>query len=303
MSAIWVNAQSRRFTCEYDSPKKNFPALMAQEPATYWAVFDETSKKIFFVSGSHWADFNQIEKEILDNPDLVKTDSTIEGLAGLSGLPTKALVETVQRYNEMVDKGVDVDFDRFGPNSSYKPTKIVQPPFYAVQLFPLTRKSMGGVVIDMSCRVLDQRKHVIPGLYAVGELTGQAGINGKAAIEGTFLGMCIITGRIAGRSILSELKIESEPCAASNKMQIRSSSTSAQPASSECMDCHDFDLLLDQSRPGYWHFNKSHYVVQERKYQCAACHSELYPYQKEKHQMSALEQIDNCAICHGVDKE
>jgi uncharacterized protein len=300
MSAIWVNAQGRRFTCEYDSPKKNFPMLVAQKPATYWAVFDENSKRNFFVSGSHWADFNQIEKEILNNPDLVKTSSTIEGLAGLAELPEKALAETVQRYNEMVDKGIDLDFGRFGPTLSYKPNKIIQPPFYAVQLFPLTRKSMGGVVIDMSCRVLDQSEHVIPGLYAVGELTGQAGVNGNAAIEGTFLGMCIITGRIAGRSVLSELKIKSEPCTVSNGIPSRS--TPVQAESSDCMACHDMELLLEQSRPGYWHFNKSHRVVQERKDECLFCHPELYPYQKEKHQISPLSQFDSCAICHGVDR-
>lgn len=301
MSAIWVNAQGHRFTREYDSPKNNFPALMTQKPETYWVVFDENNKKNIFISGSHWTDFNQIEKEILDNPGFVKIASTIKELAGLAGLPEKALAETVQRYNQMVDKCTDLDFGRFGPNLSYKPHKIVQPPFYAVQLFPLTRKSMGGVVIDMSCRVLDQREHVIPGLYAVGELTGQAGINGKAAIEGTFLGMCIITGRIAGRSVLSELKIKSDPCAVSYEIP-RSSLTPAQAESSDCMNCHDMDLLLEDSRPGYWHFNKTHHDVQERKYQCVACHSEFYPYQEEKHQISPLLQLDSCAVCHGIDR-
>ena len=73
-----------------------------------------------------------------------------------------------------------------------------------MQLFPLSRKSMGGVVIDSSCRVLDKRGGVIPGLYAVGELTGLAGINGKAGLEGTFLGPSILTGRVAGRTVAAE---------------------------------------------------------------------------------------------------
>jgi len=41
-----------------------------------------------------------------------------------------------------------------------------------VQFFPLTRKSMGGVAIDRSCRVIDILDRPITGLYAVGELTG-----------------------------------------------------------------------------------------------------------------------------------
>jgi flavocytochrome c len=271
-SSIWVNAQGKRFVSEYDGPKKNFPVLMEQKPATYWAVFDEGSKYDFFVSGSEWVDFKQIQKVIFDNPDLVKTSSTIEGLAGLTGLPAKALTATVRRYNEMVDKGVDEDFGRFGPGLSYKPCKISQSPFYAIQLFPMTRKSMGGVVIDMSCRVLDRRQQPIPGLYAVGELAGLAGINGKAALEGTFLGPCIVTG--------PPMKAES----------------------ADCKDCHDLESLSAKPRTGYWHFKKTHRVVHERKYQCRLCHAELDTYREENHQVDPLARLENCAICHGVKK-
>ena len=44
---------------------------------------------------------------------------------------------------------------------------------------------MGGVAVDLSCRVLDRRGQPIPNLYAVGELAGVGGINGRAALEGT----------------------------------------------------------------------------------------------------------------------
>ncbi len=87
----------------------------------------------------------------------------------------------------------------------HHPQRIERPPFYAVQFFPLTRKSMGGVAIDQSCRVIDVLDRPIPGLYAVGELTGLAEINGKASLEGTFLGSSIITGRVAGRAVVAEL--------------------------------------------------------------------------------------------------
>ena len=301
-SSIWVNVQGKRFVSEYDGPKKNFPILMEQKPATYWAVFDEGSKYDFFVSGSEWVDFKHIQKVIFDNPDLVKTSSTIEGLAGLTGLPEKALTATVRRYNEMVDKGVDEDFGRFGPGLSYKPCKISQSPFYAIQLFPMTRKSMGGVVIDMLCRVLDRRQQPIPGLYAAGELAGLAGINGKAALEGTFLGPCIITGRIAGRSALAELKIKPKPVAESVRILEASKALPMKAESADCKDCHDFVSLSAKPRNGYWHFKKSHRVVQERKYQCGLCHAELDPYREKNHQIDPLARLENCAICHGVKK-
>ena len=47
----------------------------------------------------------------------------------------------------------------------------------------MTRKSMGGVAIDEGARVVDTAHQVIPGLYAAGEVTGLAGINGKAALD------------------------------------------------------------------------------------------------------------------------
>jgi len=301
-SSIWVNAQGRRFVSEYDAPQKNFPVLMEQKPATYWAVFDEGSKYDFFVSGSEWVDFKHIQKVIFDNPDLVKTSSTIKGLAGLTGLPENALTTTVWRYNKMVDKGVDEDFGRFGPGLSYKPCKIGQSPFYAIQLFPMTRKSMGGVVIDMSCRVLNRRQQPIPGLYAAGELAGLAGINGKAALEGTFLGPCMITGRIAGRSALAELKIKPKPVAESGRIHQASKTLPVKAESADCKDCHDLESLSAKLRTGYWHFKKTHRVVQERKYQCGLCHAELDPYREENHQIEPLARLENCAICHGVKK-
>ncbi|HMK49823.1 MAG TPA: FAD-binding protein, partial [Thermodesulfovibrionales bacterium] len=85
--------------------------------------------------------------------------------------------------------------------------KIDKPPFYAVQFFPLSRKNMGGVSVDRSCRVVDMMGRPIKGLYAVGELTGLARVNGKHSTEGTFLGAAIITGRVAGRSAADEVRL------------------------------------------------------------------------------------------------
>ena len=76
-----------------------------------------------------------------------------------------------------------MDFQAFGEKMSPKSRPIDTPPFYAAQFFPLTRKSMGGVLVDLDCRVLDKSGRVVPGLFAVGEVTGFGGINGKAALE------------------------------------------------------------------------------------------------------------------------
>jgi predicted oxidoreductase len=66
----------------------------------------------------------------------------------------------------------------------------------------LTRKSLGGLETDLQARVLGADGQVMPGLYAAGEVAGfgGGGVHGYRALEGTFLGGCIFSGRIAGRS-------------------------------------------------------------------------------------------------------
>jgi hypothetical protein len=83
--------------------------------------------------------------------------------------------------------------------------KILDPeagPLIAVREFIVSRKSLGGIRTDLSSRVLDAAGRPIPGLYAAGEAAGfgGGGMNGLRALEGTFLGGCILTGRVAGRA-------------------------------------------------------------------------------------------------------
>ncbi len=75
-------------------------------------------------------------------------------------------------------------------------------PFIAVRLSILTRKTLGGLATDISARVLNHQGDPLPGLYAAGEATGfgGGGMHGYRALEGTFLGGCIFSGRVAGRA-------------------------------------------------------------------------------------------------------
>lgn len=87
-----------------------------------------------------------------------------------------------------------------------KPHKFLDPangPLIAVRLNILSRKTLGGLQTDLSGRVLNASGKPVPGLYAVGEAAGfgGGGLHGYRALEGTFLGGCLFTGRQAGRSI------------------------------------------------------------------------------------------------------
>jgi uncharacterized protein len=86
-----------------------------------------------------------------------------------------------------------------------RPHRILDPdapPLIAVRLRILTRKTLGGLHTDLDARVLDAAGRVIPGLYAAGEVAGfgGGGVHGYRALEGTFLGGCLYSGRTAGRS-------------------------------------------------------------------------------------------------------
>jgi predicted oxidoreductase len=80
-------------------------------------------------------------------------------------------------------------------------------PLIAVKLHILTRKTLGGIQTDLHSRALGRDGHPIDGLYAAGEVAGfgGGGAHGYNALEGTFLGGCLFSGRTAGRDLTHRL--------------------------------------------------------------------------------------------------
>ena len=90
------------------------------------------------------------------------------------------------------------------------PHPLVDPkagPLIAVKLHILTRKTLGGLETDLDSRVLKADGTPLDGLYAAGEVAGfgGGGVHGYRALEGTFLGGCIFSGRAAGRGAASDI--------------------------------------------------------------------------------------------------
>ena len=85
------------------------------------------------------------------------------------------------------------------------PHRLTDPaagPLIAVRLRTLTRKTLGGLHTDLDARVLDASGRPISGLFAAGEAAGfgGGGMHGHRSLEGTFLGGCLFSGRVAGRA-------------------------------------------------------------------------------------------------------
>lgn len=86
------------------------------------------------------------------------------------------------------------------------PHQLLDPaagPLIAVKLHILSRKTLGGIQTDLGGRVLGSDGSPIGGLYAAGEVAGfgGGGMHGYRALEGTFLGGCLFSGRTVGRSV------------------------------------------------------------------------------------------------------
>jgi succinate dehydrogenase/fumarate reductase flavoprotein subunit len=162
-----------------------------------WLVFDERGRQAgplgrpVGAQDAHrysWSRDNQAEIEqgwILQAPNL-------DELAERTDLPAEALRASIERWNAAVAAGRDADFER--PPGSM--VSIVEPPFYAIQVWPVVSNTQGGPVHDERQRVIDVRGQPIAGLYAVGELGsffGHVYLLGGNITEG------IVGGRIAGR--------------------------------------------------------------------------------------------------------
>jgi uncharacterized protein len=98
--------------------------------------------------------------------------------------------------------------DRLGRVAT--PHRILDPaagPLVGVMLHILTRKTLGGIQTDLDSRALGADGAPIAGLYAAGEVAGfgGGGVHGYNALEGTFLGGCLFSGRAAGRHAARQL--------------------------------------------------------------------------------------------------
>jgi hypothetical protein len=162
----------------------------------------------------HGADF-VVERSL---PDLVR---------GMNALTEEPLIDPAALEREIVARDREIDHpyskdmqvaairasrlyrgDRLARTAA--PHKLLDPdagPLVAVRLHIVTRKTLGGLQTDLDGRVLGADGEPVPGLYAAGEVAGfgGGGVHGYRALEGTFLGGCLFSGRAAGRAVARSL--------------------------------------------------------------------------------------------------
>lgn len=286
-AAIMVDQAGRRFVNEAAPSKAIESLVLSRSPPSYWLVFDAASRSQLMIRGGPWLDARTIAAEIMPDPALVKQADSLEALAGAAGLPPAAFAATVARYNESLAQGRDADFARFGPNVAGRlPPPLATPPYYAIELHPMTRKSMGGIAIDHDARALDEQQRPVPGLYAAGEATGVAGINGSHGGAGTFLGPSLLIGRIAGRT------------AAADVAPVAGAPPPVLPPAADPADARELAERIGAPRAGYWHFAQLHRLVLARNETCSTCHDESFPPAPATTRAQQLAQVRSCSRCH-----
>jgi predicted oxidoreductase len=159
--------------------------------------------------------------------DFVAADNLIELVKGMNGLTDDPLLDYQHLRRQIEERDAEVqnryskDIQVTGIHNSrrylgdrlfrtVKPHRILDPaagPLIAVRLHVVTRKTLGGIQTDLTGQALGQDGSPIPGLYAAGEAAGfgGGGAHGYNAVEGTFLGGCLFTGRTVGRSLADRL--------------------------------------------------------------------------------------------------
>jgi uncharacterized protein len=170
--------------------------------------------------GNRWLVNEMIEhcEDFVTAPSLPELVDKMNALQGDQAVELKAVQDAVSQYDATIARGEvlmnDEQLRRIAALRQYRGDRLrlckFQPigdpkalPLIAVREFIISRKSLGGIQTDLQSRVLDASGQPIEGLYAVGEAAGfgGGGVHGLRALEGTFLGGCILSGRVAAASI------------------------------------------------------------------------------------------------------
>jgi predicted oxidoreductase len=198
-----------------------------KEFAVSGAEFNEAVRKkklLSFVVRLLQGNGEQVQEFIDHCPDFVTAESVAEladkmnALAGTDDVDSQLLAREIAEYDANIERGPKLQNDdqlrRIAHVRQYlgdrlrtcDMARIFDPdamPLIAIRCQILTRKSLGGIQVDLEARVLDRRGNAIPNLFAVGESCGfgGGGMHGRRALEGTFLGGCVYSGRVAARAI------------------------------------------------------------------------------------------------------
>lgn len=217
---LYVNAKGQRFMNEDTWIQAKSIQILKQAPGSNeyaYSVFDskwkeEVAKQIPIAGGQFWDDLVRLPgaewtpdaaeasiEEALENGNAFQADS-LEELADLMGVDKDEFLATVENYNKMYDQGEDTEFHK----RAELLTPITEGPFYALKFGPSLLTVPGGLEVNEKLQVIDDDKEPIPGLYAIGNVSGgRYGVDYPVTINGNSHGSAMTWGYVAAENIMN----------------------------------------------------------------------------------------------------
>jgi succinate dehydrogenase/fumarate reductase flavoprotein subunit len=192
---IYVDRQGNRW-CAEDEPSIDLKErmLLNVPDLTFWTIFDDDGVENSTPIVVNWGP-DDVRSRANVREGVQKAD-TLDELAAITGIDAEGLKATVAKYNGMVESGEDPDFGR-----TFFPSKIEKGPFYALRNHGITLVTFIGVDTDAEMRARRADGSVIPGLYAIGEVTGAAATTGQSFCSGMLITPGVVLGRLLGRRL------------------------------------------------------------------------------------------------------
>ncbi len=191
--AVALNKAGKRFCRESDLYIDTCWAALDQPEGAFVQIYDSAMREAYAdtMMGKVLTGFREIEAGSIEEL-LGKVDAEM-------GIDRKEALATLQSYNAAVRDGRADEFGRTNlVGTSGAMAEVSKAPFYAAICRAGTTHFNGGLAVDTDMAVLDVFGEPIPGLFAAGETTG--GFHGIGYMSGTFVGMALIFGRVAGRN-------------------------------------------------------------------------------------------------------
>lgn len=197
VSGILVDRQGKRVVNERGPGMNIVEQQAAQEDGTLFLLMDQATFDHFRDNIAGYGISQEMLDEWLENNGEVEpvfaNAESLEEVAEIAGVDLKGLEDTIERYNEFVEKGEDEDFGR---ESQYLNEKIGEGPYYLVEQKPRYATTLGGLLINDRLEVVNTDGEAIEGLYAAGDAAG--GVRGDDSIPGSDFGWAVTSGYLIG---------------------------------------------------------------------------------------------------------
>ena len=217
---LWINLNGERFMNE-DLPGQQLENQVELQPGhKAYQIFDSAwPEELQYFPAAHgvaciysdeaypeWMNSNQLInvrtpadlQSALDDGRCLKADTLDELLGQIEGMDVETAKATIERYNELCDKGEDEDFGK----NAQRMFSLQNPPYYAVECGQaLMLVCIGGLESDENCHTFDADRNVIPGLYVCGNMQGNRfAVEYPISLKGVSVSMCLFYGYIAGKN-------------------------------------------------------------------------------------------------------